>query len=446
MFNKPISQLNEYDIQTLIDNKERESLVLEFKREITGSDHEKKEISKDISAMANADGGHLIIGIQESDSCASSITGTPKLIGRQPIEAWIENVLITNIRPRVSIKPHVIALESNPDRVVTIIYVPKSPRRPHMVVIEGRNAYYVRHNFQATYADEHEVRSMFLESKNASDEMKSFLNGRHLGNVSDANFALTPISEELSKSLRLLREVPDKFAGNPFVLFASCPRYLEERIDIASADFRKWLDLNSKVNFFGLDIDFLNRDKTVSADNIFSLKEVPTDEPQNKLPYYYTEINRNGYLENGLGADLMWANKDILLLQLGRFTVAFWMFMKFTRNLYEKIGYSDEIDVIVALADIKDLMLHGFGKKNETIKWLNPYDFMFGEKKPICRQKNVKIEKNLMASDLNDENIEKIVKDVAVRTSNAFGENIAKCFDDSGQFDLETIRSFRNVR
>ena len=46
MFNKSLSQLNEDDILALVENKERESSILEFKQEITGSDHEKKKFLK----------------------------------------------------------------------------------------------------------------------------------------------------------------------------------------------------------------------------------------------------------------------------------------------------------------------------------------------------------------------------------------------------------------
>jgi len=64
---------------------------------------------------------------------------------------------------------------------------------------------------------------------------------------------------------------------------------------------------------------------------------------------------------------------------------------------------------------------------------------------PICRQKNIRIERRIIASELNDEYIEKVVKDISKRASNAFGESIAKCFDDNGNFDRNQIRSFRNV-
>lgn len=237
MFNKPVLQLNEEDIQTLINNKERESLILEYKQEIFGTDHEKKEISKDISAMANTEGGYLVIGIQEVSGQASTIVGTSKVVGTQPVEAWIESVLIANVRPKITIMPKVIVLTSIPDRVLVVIYIPKSSKRPHMVIAEGRNAYYTRHNYQATYADEHEVRSMFLESKSSNDEMKSFLSSRNLNNEKDEMFAITPLSQVLLKRDGRGDILSNK--KNPFILFAACPRYLEERINIASSDFEE---------------------------------------------------------------------------------------------------------------------------------------------------------------------------------------------------------------
>ena len=440
MFNKPVSKLNEEDIKVLVDNKERESSILEFKQELSGTDHEKKEISKDISAMANAEGGFVVFGIREVDGQAEEIIGTPKTIGRQPVEAWIENVLITNVRPKITIIPKVINLASNNDRVLVVVHIPVSPRRPHMVVTDGRNAYYTRHNYQATFADEHEVRSMFTESKSLGDEMRSFLTSKHLVDGSDENFALNSLSKQLSKTLKQLRELPAGFNGNPFVLFSACPRYLEERVDIASTDFRAWLDENNQINIFDLNIDFLDYNKTVSADSFRSIKETMEDDARQRLPYRYVEIYRNGYVENGLAVELMWTHKDGLMFQIAYFTAAFWLFMKFLQNFYTRINYPDEINLTIALADIENVTLHGFGRKNDKQNWAQPYDFFYRtDKMPICRQKNVKIEKNIIASEFNEEYIEKIVKEVSKRISNAFGESVSKCFDDNGVFDRNQL-------
>lgn len=444
MFTKPISQLNEDDVQTLVDNTEKESLILEYKKEIHGTDNEKKELSKDITAMANTDGGYFIIGIAEEGGRVKGITGTQRKIGKQPAEEWLENVLIANVRPRISIKPKVIDMASDPDRVIIVLHIPQSPRRPHMVIADGRNAYYRRHNYQATYADEHEVRSMFLESKASEDEMKSFLDSRNLNDPLSDNFAITPLSNRLLEAMIRLRELPDGFKGRPFVIFAACPRYLEERIDIASFDFRSWLDVNNTVDFQGLNVDFLDYNKTVAANSVRSLDETPDENP---LLWRYVEIFRNGYVENGTGPEFMWTNQKMgLMFQLAYFTAAFWLFLKFVRSLYEKIGYSDEVSIIVALANIKNVTLHGFGKKDEKRKWVNPYEFLYGGKPPTSEEKNVRIERGVLASELSGENIENIVKEVSKRVSNAFGESISKCFDDSGNFDKNQLRGFRNVR
>lgn len=447
MFNKSISKINIEDIQILVDNKQKESLILEYKQELAGNDKEKKEISKDVAAIANTSGGYLIIGIEEQDGKAISISGTQRKIGRQPVEEWIESVLISNVRPKLTITPKIISIEADHDKVVVVIHIPQSTRRPHMITIGGKNAYYRRHNYQATYADEHEVRSMFLESKNSSDEMNIFLSTRNLIDPLKDNFAITPLSSLLLKSLRETRELPEGFSGNPFVLFSACPRYLEERIDIASTDFRSWLDENDKVNLFDLDIDFLDYNKIISADSIRSLTEIQSEKREDRLPYRYVEIFRNGYIENGISTELMWTNDKMgLMFQIAYFTASFWLFMKFIKNMYEHIEYIDEINLRVALSDVNNVMLHGFGNKNENTKWTNPYDMSHMSNVPMCKQKNVLIERNIVIAELSDEYIEEIVKEVSRRVSNAFGESIAKCFDDQGVFDRNQLRSFRNVQ
>ena len=164
---------NKADIETLIDNSEKESLFLEYKQEITSGEHSKKEILKDISAFANAEGGHLIIGIKEKDGRAIGISGTTKNISNQPIEEWIENILISNIRPKLTAVFKVIDIKTDPNKVVIVIDIPHSSQRPHMVIAGGRNAYYIRRNYQSTYADEHEIRLMHIETM--GKEMKVFM-------------------------------------------------------------------------------------------------------------------------------------------------------------------------------------------------------------------------------------------------------------------------------
>ena len=53
------------DIEALIGQKERSRL--EYKRELESSDSSKTEILRDICAMANSNGGLIIIGVEEKN-------------------------------------------------------------------------------------------------------------------------------------------------------------------------------------------------------------------------------------------------------------------------------------------------------------------------------------------------------------------------------------------
>lgn len=67
LFDKPINDINEDDLQALVDNQTQEQKTLEFKGELPGgSDFAKKDFLADVSSFANAAGGCLAYGIQQT--------------------------------------------------------------------------------------------------------------------------------------------------------------------------------------------------------------------------------------------------------------------------------------------------------------------------------------------------------------------------------------------
>jgi predicted HTH transcriptional regulator len=71
---KPLTEIAPSDLRDLIDNKVRESQTLEFKRENYGRlDDDIREMLRDISAMANAFGGDLLLGVDEDETGSLSI-------------------------------------------------------------------------------------------------------------------------------------------------------------------------------------------------------------------------------------------------------------------------------------------------------------------------------------------------------------------------------------
>ena len=73
-----LDQITEAALRKLCDDRCPESNSLDFKRELPGnSDKDKQELLKDVCALANADGGDLVYGIEEVAGAAGDVRQSP---------------------------------------------------------------------------------------------------------------------------------------------------------------------------------------------------------------------------------------------------------------------------------------------------------------------------------------------------------------------------------
>jgi len=146
------------DLHRLMENGAEESLYLEFKgaKALDRSEAVRAEISKDISAFANADGGVLIYGIAEENHMAAGIDA---IDGSVYTKEWLEDVIGSNVhRPISGLQIFPIRLNQEKLDSIYIVRVPASPEAPHM---SKDNRYYVRRNFKAERLQEYEVRALY---------------------------------------------------------------------------------------------------------------------------------------------------------------------------------------------------------------------------------------------------------------------------------------------
>ena len=433
MFTKPLTDIDEDDIQALVNHKEQESAELEFKRDIESTDKGKKKLAKHVSAMANANGGIIIFGIEEKESKADKLIGIDEMVGDQPVGEFVNNVLISRVRPRLAVQPQAVKLANG--KVVLVLQVSRIPYRPHMVLAE--NVYYVRHNCSVALADEHEVRAMVLESKSSSDEVKEFLKKRKLDDKDREDFALTPLAKRMRENPLMAKQIPEGHEGKPFVLFASCPRHLEERMDIASWDFYNAVNQSGDLKLFDQNFDFFRYtgSRHITSESLYKI--VYDEEDEGKI-HRYVEICRNGYVEKGLCLDIItWKQEDSKLrFRTTSFVADFWAYMTFINRLYRAIGYFDELNIIVALSDTKGIAAALFGNKDQ-----NHYDDdSYVSRAGIAQEGNALIERSVVISELGDEQIEAIVKEVVGRVLNHFNKSIEKCLDEEGKFNEDRLR------
>ncbi|SHJ54155.1 AlbA family DNA-binding domain-containing protein [Tepidibacter formicigenes] len=143
--------------------KKPEGAKLDYKLKISlNTNGEKKELAKDIAAIANTHGGrgYIIFGVEDK---------TKKIIGIEKdeyIEEKIQQILSNRIDPPVPIRMEYVEYEGKTLGILTIF---KSYQRPHQLRQNG--TFYIRRGSTTDVARRYEVALMFDESGIISLEM-----------------------------------------------------------------------------------------------------------------------------------------------------------------------------------------------------------------------------------------------------------------------------------
>jgi hypothetical protein len=180
LFNKPLAEVIQQDIQGLKDNQISESRTLDYKRDLyLPNDEGKREFLKDVTAFANTAGGYLVLGIEEQKGVPVAIDGVEvsdfdKL--KQQWENWFSTAVDPPLRgvvfPRLPVR-----LDSGRD--VLIIEIPRSISRPHGVVIgKGQFRFFGRNSAEAYPFEVSDLRQAFLASETLAAQIRGFRRDR----------------------------------------------------------------------------------------------------------------------------------------------------------------------------------------------------------------------------------------------------------------------------
>jgi hypothetical protein len=139
-----------------------ENIHLDYKGagSLAKSGEKKREISKDVSAFANSDGGIIIYGVREYDE--EGKTHLPEKI--DPVNAnefskeWLEQIVNSTISPTI---PNVIITpiqvgNKEDNQVIYIVEIPKSNTAHQM----NDKRYYRRYNFQSIAMEDWEIKDI----------------------------------------------------------------------------------------------------------------------------------------------------------------------------------------------------------------------------------------------------------------------------------------------
>jgi len=162
----------EQDILNILNSRLEESINIEFKsgEALSNLQGHKKEISKDVSAFANSDGGLIFYGVNEDNHIASSLS---YIDGNQFNKEWLENIITTTIQQRIDgLKIIPVRFENKIEQTVYVVKIPKSSNSPHL---HADKRYYRRYNFQSVAMEEYEVRDAYLKYKDSKVSIDNFV-------------------------------------------------------------------------------------------------------------------------------------------------------------------------------------------------------------------------------------------------------------------------------
>jgi hypothetical protein len=124
---------------------------------LRNDDRVKKEISKDVCAFANSDGGVIVYGIDEYEHKAHKFS---YIDGNIITKEWLEQVINTRIQrkiPDLLIEP--VRFDNDITKTIYVVIIPRSSQVPHMT---NEKRYYKRYNFESTEMEEYEIRNLYL--------------------------------------------------------------------------------------------------------------------------------------------------------------------------------------------------------------------------------------------------------------------------------------------
>jgi len=175
------------DLIALIDNAVAEGVTIEYKSALPGgTTDDKKEFLKDVSALANTEGGDLLYGIKESEGVPVEPVGIGNVV-QDDVRLRLENLLRDGLQPRLAeVRMRFVPI---PEGVILIVRVAVSWGRPHRVVIGGHGHFYARGAAGSYPMDVEQLRGAYLRSQAVEDRIRKF----HRKRISKLRNISTPV-------------------------------------------------------------------------------------------------------------------------------------------------------------------------------------------------------------------------------------------------------------
>jgi hypothetical protein len=154
LLNAPVDQLSEADLQRAVAEQIEENIDLDFKQALYSKD-KKQDLATDTAAMANAQGGIIILGISETNARATRLHPLPL---NDAEDRRMRQIIAGNVAPTPEVTIRHVPSAADPASGYYVLMIPKSANAPHSVLIDQYTLRYPRrYGTQTLYLAEAEI-------------------------------------------------------------------------------------------------------------------------------------------------------------------------------------------------------------------------------------------------------------------------------------------------
>lgn len=174
IWQKPVDEITEADLQGLLDGRVQEVRRLEYKRDLPLDQREaRREFVADVCSFANNVGGMLIYGIEAPNGVPESLVGLEGDPGHGILK--LHNLIRDLTAPQLS-AVEMAAVRLASVQFIIVIRVPRSSFGPHAVAAHGSGAlrFHSRTSNGKQLLDVFEVRDAFRRADSVGESIRRF--------------------------------------------------------------------------------------------------------------------------------------------------------------------------------------------------------------------------------------------------------------------------------
>lgn len=337
LYRTPINEITWADIEDFCRQQIRENSLLDYKRDFP------ENLEKTIAAMANTNGGIILIGIEDDDNLPKlPINGIQHQRG---LAERVTNIILERISPPVLPETQV-CLDDTGAKAVIVIRIPQSHQTPHSV--KGTTVYFRTNNVTSPESlMTLENIEWLLDNRKISTTLKSKLYTR-----ADERYFVFK-----KRTIQWCSDHRNSFRDNDrgFFTITVCPTYPKPEY-LNPSQLYQTIDEFKTRDYYGTNDHFPFHSYRVGDPYILQDGVALVGFEFHRQGIFYSEFNSRGlyfYRQSIMAQDDL-SETSKLIINGGEILIRVDEFIDTAIKFYEKIGYQGYIDLSVSLSKIQE--------------------------------------------------------------------------------------------